>query len=125
MDADPGFQSGVTELPDPPVSIDGHLGILFNADGGGVDRLSHLPDSLLRDIVSRLPIKDATRTAVLSRRWSPIWRTAPLLAFDDFHRFEGPVPSELAAQARFGFCSVDLLPARDPAYKVAAILCSV
>jgi hypothetical protein len=42
-------------LPDPPVYADGHLCILFDADGGGVDRLSRLLDSLLRDIVSRLP----------------------------------------------------------------------
>jgi hypothetical protein len=69
-------------LPTPPVSVDGDLCILFDADGGGVDRLSRLPDKLLCDIVSRLPIKEAARTAVLSRRWSPIWRAAPLVLVD-------------------------------------------
>jgi hypothetical protein len=79
QDADPGFQSGVGE-----VSTEAEFCILFDADadGGGVDHLSRLPDSLLRDIVSRLPIKDVARTTVLSRRWSSIWRDAPLLIYN-------------------------------------------
>lgn len=37
-----------------------------------LDRLSFLPDVLLRNIVSRLPIKAAARMAVLSHRWRPL-----------------------------------------------------
>ncbi|CAN6315091.1 unnamed protein product [Urochloa humidicola] len=48
-----------------------------STDAECVDRLSFLPVVLLCDIVSRLPIKDAARTVVLSRRWRPIWRVRP------------------------------------------------
>ncbi|CAO2190769.1 unnamed protein product [Urochloa humidicola] len=77
-------------LPDPPVYTFGDLCILFDDDGGGVDRLSLLPDKLLGDIISRLPVKEAARTAVLSRRWRPLWRATPLVLVDT-HLLPGEV----------------------------------
>ncbi|CAM0907434.1 unnamed protein product [Alopecurus aequalis] len=49
---------------------------------GGVDHISRLPRALMRDIVSRLPVKDAARTAVLSSRWRTIWLSTPLVLSD-------------------------------------------
>ncbi|XBI72568.1 hypothetical protein VPH35_066492 [Triticum aestivum] len=54
-------------LPDPPVSVDARLCALLPQHS--VDGVSRLPDLLLRNIVSRLPVKEGARTATLSRRW--------------------------------------------------------
>jgi len=53
----------------------------------GEDIISKLPESLITCILSSLPLKDAVRTSVLSKKWLLRWTSITKLELDDivFH----------------------------------------
>ncbi|TVU42510.1 hypothetical protein EJB05_08921 [Eragrostis curvula] len=81
-------------IPDPAVSPAARLAsaVAARAPDDGVDRIGRLPDQILRDVVSRLPAKDAARTGALARRWRGLWRSAPLVLVDE-HVLPDRLPS--------------------------------
>jgi len=77
-------------LSNPPVSTDAFLSADFSSHGCGSgawgsaeeDHVSAIPNEILRNIISRLPAKDAARTDVLSSCWCSLRRSASLFLVD-------------------------------------------
>ena len=55
----------------------------------GIVKFGELPDSVLSDIISFLPTKEAIRTSILSKKWEYLWTSIPKLRF--VHNIEEPM----------------------------------
>ncbi|KAJ0792916.1 putative F-box domain-containing protein [Helianthus annuus] len=60
-----------------------HKGRLVTSSVDDEDIITNLPEDLLHPILERLPVKDAVRTGVLSKKWRYRWTTMKTLAFDN------------------------------------------
>ncbi|XP_023748197.1 F-box/FBD/LRR-repeat protein At1g13570 [Lactuca sativa] len=47
------------------------------------DRISTLPEDTIEKILTHMPIRDALRTSILSKKWRYCWTRMPKLVFDD------------------------------------------
>uniref|UniRef100_A0A3Q7FZ33 F-box domain-containing protein n=1 Tax=Solanum lycopersicum TaxID=4081 RepID=A0A3Q7FZ33_SOLLC len=67
-------------LENPPQE---KVNIETESEETGIDWISELPDALIVQILSLLPIQDAFRTSVLSKRWQYPWTSIDNLIFDN------------------------------------------
>ncbi|MFS8021679.1 putative F-box domain, leucine-rich repeat domain superfamily, F-box-like domain superfamily [Helianthus anomalus] len=55
-----------------------------------LDRISSLPPSIIQTILTRMPMRDAFRTSILSQSWRHHCRNMPTLVFDNFRGHYDP-----------------------------------
>ncbi|EAY77568.1 hypothetical protein OsI_32607 [Oryza sativa Indica Group] len=86
------------------------------AHAPGRDRLSALPDNVLRRIMSFLNARQSVQTCVLSRRWRHLWRSLPRINADytEFCFACLDEKKEKVQEARFKKFVSTLLLRRDP-----------
>ncbi|GJN18477.1 hypothetical protein PR202_gb05643 [Eleusine coracana subsp. coracana] len=93
------------------------------APADGVDLISSLPDNLLRNIVSRLPVRDGARTAVLTSRWYGLWLSTPLVLRDSDLLLASDLDDEVALAVAFATVGCILADHPGPFRKVHLTCC--
>ncbi|KAK7255546.1 hypothetical protein RIF29_28959 [Crotalaria pallida] len=91
----------------------------IHREHSNMDRISYLPQSILHDIMSRLPEKDADRISVLSKSWYDTWSTFPFLVFDESRYETTKIPEDASVELKAHALLLDK-------YKFClAVLCSL
>uniref|UniRef100_A0A0D9YAV1 F-box domain-containing protein n=1 Tax=Oryza glumipatula TaxID=40148 RepID=A0A0D9YAV1_9ORYZ len=85
------MEAVIAECRPKPLFTTGPFLSAVGGGGGGVDRISGLPDDLLFVILSKLPVRDAVATSALSPRWKSLWSSVSLRLDDAglLHRRDG------------------------------------
>ncbi|KAK8448858.1 hypothetical protein SEVIR_7G114100v4 [Setaria viridis] len=105
MDMDTELDRGSdASTPDrsPPIAMEEetpaacHDGERGRGGAAAEDRLSALPDDVLRIVLSCLTSLQAARTSALSRRWRHLWRAVPCVDIDQREFFRPPPPRPAA-----------------------------
>ncbi|KAK1375083.1 F-box/FBD/LRR-repeat protein [Heracleum sosnowskyi] len=79
------------------------------------DYLSDLPDSIIDSILTKLPIRDAVRTNILSTNWRYKWATMTELVFEKYTAYNSDI--KLAEQEVSNFIMRFLFLHHGPIYK--------
>ncbi|KAL6615494.1 hypothetical protein ACP70R_037764 [Stipagrostis hirtigluma subsp. patula] len=116
-------------LPPPAVSTAASLSYSFasaaSPDEEETDRIGRLPDALLRNIISRLPTKDAARTSTLASRWRHLWASNPLVLDDDAGGLAAAVAAAALASHPGPVRSARLVASQDDPDAVASVFGSL
>ncbi|KAK1425567.1 hypothetical protein QVD17_20921 [Tagetes erecta] len=73
-----------------------------------LDRISTLPDNIIETILTLMPIRDALRTSVLSKKWRCSWQSMPKLVFKDDMLKVTPSQLKTVSQLEFGTTSISV-----------------
>ncbi|OMO80308.1 hypothetical protein COLO4_24148 [Corchorus olitorius] len=82
-------------------------------DFDGKDRISELPDEILLEILSYLPMKDIIAASAMSSRWKDLWKFFPS------HNFNFTLSQIVGANPLDGISDMARIPKfrlRDPTY---------
>ncbi|KAM0904358.1 hypothetical protein ACQ4PT_018067 [Festuca glaucescens] len=91
------------------------------AVAGDEDRISALPDDVLRHLLSFLPSSDSVQTCVLAKRWRTFWKSVPALRIEDEPKYDW-IDGKMERSRTF---INELLRLRDPTPLEVCVIASI